>query len=237
MEQDEWRAVSRPLSDIDGHLASEIQPFTHIRYPLSTFTSQYVVQPHAGASRITLAAEHLRIVVRDGPDRAHGIYYWHCPGWRYRDHVRSYDLGSSRSCATADPRVVKNTFEKWPAIPVERSDLPMRIWDVPPECLCRQHLLGEHRELHAIWTILTTGKTGYTRHPETIRWQGKLRALWLRHEALVAEMARRGYRHASPLDESLATGEAIQTDYVDPIPAQFTLLREKVCDCRLDAIQ
>ena len=42
----------------------------------------------------------------------------------------------------------------------------MRIWDVPPECLCRQHLLGEHRELHAIWTILTTGKTGYTRHPE-----------------------------------------------------------------------
>jgi hypothetical protein len=24
----------------------------------------------------------------------------------------------------------------------------MRIWDLPPERLCRQHLLGEHREGH-----------------------------------------------------------------------------------------
>jgi hypothetical protein len=120
-----------------------------------------------------------------------------------------------------------------PETTVEKDHLTMRIWDVTPECLCRQHLLGEHRELHAIWTILTTGKTGYTRHPETIRWQGKLRALWLRHEALVAEMTRRGYRHASPLDESLATGEAVQTNYVDPIPVQLALLREKGCDCRV----
>ncbi len=31
----------------------------------------------------------------------------------------------------------------------------MRIWDIPPKLLCRNHLLGEHRELHAIWSILT----------------------------------------------------------------------------------
>ena len=31
----------------------------------------------------------------------------------------------------------------------------MRVWDVSPKELCRAHLLGEHRELHAIWTILT----------------------------------------------------------------------------------
>ena len=31
----------------------------------------------------------------------------------------------------------------------------MRTWDIPPEKLCRQHLLGEHRELHAIWSIIT----------------------------------------------------------------------------------
>jgi len=28
----------------------------------------------------------------------------------------------------------------------------MRIWDIPPKRLCRSHLLGEHRELHAIWS-------------------------------------------------------------------------------------
>jgi hypothetical protein len=110
----------------------------------------------------------------------------------------------------------------------------MRIWDVPPERLCRQHLLGEHRELHGLWNILTQGKTGYSRHPETRRWEGRLAALYRRHEALVAEMTRRGYNHATPLDPALATGEAIQTDFVDPIARQYALLREKGCGCATD---
>jgi hypothetical protein len=107
----------------------------------------------------------------------------------------------------------------------------MRIWDVPPERLCRQHLLGEHRELHGLWNILTQGKTGYSRHPETRRWEGRLAALYRRHEALVAEMARRGYRHGSPLDPALATGAAEQTVFVDPVERQYALLREKGCGC------
>ncbi|UCD87532.1 MAG: hypothetical protein JSV01_07210 [Desulfobacterales bacterium] len=45
----------------------------------------------------------------------------------------------------------------------------MRIWDIPPEKLCRHHLLGEHYELHALWAILTRGKKGYSKHPETMR--------------------------------------------------------------------
>lgn len=109
----------------------------------------------------------------------------------------------------------------------------MRIWDVPPGVLCRQHLLGEHRELHATWNILTQDKKGYARHPEVLRWKGKLKALFLRHEALVAEMVRRGYRHASPLDESLAVGMAAQTTYVDPPERQMELLRGKKCNCPL----
>lgn len=76
----------------------------------------------------------------------------------------------------------------------------MRIWDVPPGELDRAALLGEHRELHAIWTILVEDRHGYRRHPEVLRWQGRLGALYARHEAEVAEMHRRGYRHASPLD-------------------------------------
>ena len=57
--------------------------------------------------------------------------------------------------------------------------------------LCRGHLLGEHRELHAVWAVLTKDKRGYSRHPETLRWRGRLRALFLRHASLVEEMALR----------------------------------------------
>jgi len=73
----------------------------------------------------------------------------------------------------------------------------MRIWDVRPHRLCRKHLLAEHRELHGLWNILTVHglKGGYSRHPETLRWIGKTLALYVRHELLVREFARRGYSH------------------------------------------
>ncbi|HEV2130451.1 MAG TPA: pyrimidine dimer DNA glycosylase/endonuclease V [Longimicrobiaceae bacterium] len=112
----------------------------------------------------------------------------------------------------------------------------MRIWDVDPGCLCRQHLLGEHRELHGLWNILTRGKVGYSRHPETRRWEGKLAALFARHERLVEEMQRRGYSHGSPLDRDLAVGGAEQDQYVDPPEWQLELLRDKPCDCPLGAV-
>ena len=107
----------------------------------------------------------------------------------------------------------------------------MRIWDVEPAELCRAHLLGEHRELHAIWTILTQDRRGYRSHPETLRWEGRLAALYRRHEALVAEMQRRGYGHRSPLDERLATGSSVQDVYVDPIDVQRRMLAAKPCAC------
>lgn len=110
----------------------------------------------------------------------------------------------------------------------------MRIWDVDPALLCRAHLLGEHRELHAVWNVLTQGKTGYARHPETIRWQGRQGALFARHEALIQEMARRGYQHASPLDPALATGSAVQDLFVDTPERQVELLRAKPCPCFQD---
>ena len=112
----------------------------------------------------------------------------------------------------------------------------MRIWDVPPSILCRQHLLGEHRELHALWTILTEDRKGYAHHPETKRWRGKLAALFGRHEQLVIEMRRRGYRHGSPLDPRLATGLESQRHYVDTPEAQLVLLRGKGCACAVGDI-
>jgi hypothetical protein len=107
----------------------------------------------------------------------------------------------------------------------------VRIWDLDPGALCDRHLLGEHRELHAIWTVLTTGRRGYAHHPETLRWRGRLAALYARHEAEVAEMTRRGFRHASPLDVALATGAAEQTEVVDSLEAQRRRLATRGCGC------
>lgn len=112
----------------------------------------------------------------------------------------------------------------------------MRIWDVDPALLCRNHLLGEHRELHGLWNILTAGKVGYSRHPETRRWVGRLSALYRRHERLVEEMEERGYRHRSPLDPALATGEDFQTTYVDTPDEQLVILSGKPCPCPLPQV-
>ena len=110
----------------------------------------------------------------------------------------------------------------------------MRIWDIPPEKLCRNHLLGEHSELHGIWSILTQGRQGgYAHHPEVLRWKGKLRALYVKHGEIVEEMRRRGYQHNSPLDPELATGAEQQDTFVDSYEEQARILRNKGCDCRI----
>lgn len=109
----------------------------------------------------------------------------------------------------------------------------MRIWDLDPSLLCRQHLLGEHRELHGCWNIHVHGKTGYREHPETKRWAGKLAALYTRHEALVAEMSRRGYNHNTPLDVAHANDQDVQDLLLDSLENQREILRHKPCDCFL----
>ena len=43
----------------------------------------------------------------------------------------------------------------------------MRIWDLSPGYLNRGSLLGEHRELHGLHSIIVNGKKGYANHPET----------------------------------------------------------------------
>ena len=109
----------------------------------------------------------------------------------------------------------------------------MRIWDISPSKLCRNHLLGEHRELHAMWVVITENKKGYSLHTETLRWKGKLKAMYLRHEQLVFEMTKRGYNHKSPLDKRKATGNEKQYDYVDSIRQQITILKKKDCSCNV----
>jgi hypothetical protein len=107
----------------------------------------------------------------------------------------------------------------------------MRIWDISPSLLCRQHLLGEHRELHAIWTVITKKKRGYSKHPETMRWIGKLKALYMRHKDLVREMKKRGYIHKSDLPVNLATGKRKQDVFINTVKEQIEILKKKNCQC------
>jgi len=84
-----------------------------------------------------------------------------------------------------------------------------------------------------LWNILTIhgGRGGYSRHPETLRWKGRLRALFLRHEGLAAEFERRGYHHRTPLDRRLASGDSRQKALLDSLTSQRRLLRSKRCGC------
>lgn len=110
----------------------------------------------------------------------------------------------------------------------------MRIWDIPARRLCRSHLLAEHRELHAIWSIILNGKKGYSRHPEVLRWDGKLGTLWLRHEEQRKEMIRRGFEHDSPLHIGDVPKELVGDGnpcYLETPSEQLRRLSRKGCAC------
>lgn len=107
----------------------------------------------------------------------------------------------------------------------------MRVWDIPPSKLCRQHLLGQHRELHAIHSILTNGKRGYRNHPEVKRWDGSLAALRFKHEVTADEMMYRGYKHHSPLPQESAA--VIFPEPWESAAVQVEKLKAKGCACSI----
>ena len=81
----------------------------------------------------------------------------------------------------------------------------MRMWLVDPKTLCRKHLLGEHVEEHMFVGSINKGirMKGYIE--KKLVEVHKLRS---RHEELVKEMQRRGYKHKSELP--------LFTEYVSP---------------------
>ncbi|MCF7821889.1 MAG: DUF1722 domain-containing protein [Mariprofundaceae bacterium] len=102
----------------------------------------------------------------------------------------------------------------------------MRIWDINPGYLNRQSLLGEHRELHGLVSIIVNRKNGYSKHPETVRWVGYGWALKQRHRELVCEMVLREYIDNSPVKTRSNKG-VWPPVYIDKPHVQFQLLREK----------
>jgi hypothetical protein len=91
--------------------------------------------------------------------------------------------------------------------------------------LSRQSLLGEHRELHGVYAILTQGKQGYARHPETQRWVVALGGLVVRHAHLVAEMRLRGYEDRTPL--APVRDVVWPATFVTAPHEQFAILKKK----------
>ena len=81
---------------------------------------------------------------------------------------------------------------------------------VNPRIMCRQHLLGEHAEIHMFIGTINRKKSvkGYLQ-------KGLLEVhnLFSRHNELVEEMKRRGYRHRSEIEEEWKT--AIRAGFID----------------------
>jgi hypothetical protein len=101
----------------------------------------------------------------------------------------------------------------------------MRVWDIHPGYLNRESLLGEHREVHAVFSIIINHKSGYARHPETMRWRDCLGALVFRHDCLVEEIRFRGYRHLSAAPEIY--GSPWPMVFIDTPAGQLSILEQK----------
>lgn len=72
----------------------------------------------------------------------------------------------------------------------------MRMWMLPPEKMCRKHLLGEHVEIHMLVGSIIKGRKltkflSYGLIEPT--------SIYKRHEEIKNEMIKRGYKHTSEL--------------------------------------
>ena len=85
----------------------------------------------------------------------------------------------------------------------------MRMWGVDVKLLCRQHLLGEHLEMHMFAGTLMKGKSikGYIDKGLVNPFE-----ITLRHDLLAEEMISRGYNHQSDLEFSSWGLELIPID-------------------------
>lgn len=106
-----------------------------------------------------------------------------------------------------------------------------RMWLLDPSLLCRDHLLGEHNELHKL-------VGGIRNHPhgkaiaDGQAAKGNIDTSLIddRHRQLAAELDRRGYDHDSPLkygDEEYQAGVGA----ID-IEVNRGDLRQRCADCR-----
>jgi hypothetical protein len=74
----------------------------------------------------------------------------------------------------------------------------MREWRIPPELLCRQHLLGNHNELHRYRPSFVKKHSMKGRiYPVVLIEPSNMK---IDHDEIAEEMLRRGYNHNSPYE-------------------------------------
>ena len=74
----------------------------------------------------------------------------------------------------------------------------MRMWMLPPNLLCNQHLRGEHGELHKHRPSFVKRHSIAGRVAPVVQIEPE--AMQTRHDELAAEMLRRGMNHQSPYE-------------------------------------
>lgn len=79
---------------------------------------------------------------------------------------------------------------------IESGDFIMRMWMVDPRILCRQHLLGEHNEIHKHRHVFEKQYSIAGRYSQI-----EPKSMKARHDKLAAEMLRRGFCHRSPYEQ------------------------------------
>lgn len=89
--------------------------------------------------------------------------------------------------------------------------------------------MAEHRETLSVWSVITNGKKGYAKHPETVRYRNNLNALVYRHNLIVEEATKRGYnfKHLPNAHEVIAFNKQ-----PEPWDDQEKSLSAKDCDCK-----
>lgn len=96
---------------------------------------------------------------------------------------------------------------------------------VPPNTMCRKHLLGEHVEIHMAIGALKKGKSlaGFLNKRLL-----EIHSLYSRHEALAHEMLLRGYQHQSELPQMPLPYETATVD----VAASWMELKRRCAECK-----
>ena len=108
--------------------------------------------------------------------------------------------------------------ELYDSIPIDLQEgmnmegIEMRMWMTNTKWMCTQHLVGEHRELHAIIGILLKGTniSGYIDNNLI-----EVTSIVERHEIVVHEMLVRGFKHLSPMNQGQIVLEHLPDDHIN----------------------
>lgn len=106
------------------------------------------------------------------------------------------------------------------------------MWSgIDPGEMCRQHLLGEHKEIHQLVGTINAGRR-LGRVSRYVRVEDARE----RHDALAREMVARGYAHRSPLPPIEREARGLEHEPLDDEEHRRDLRRRcGKCRERLDA--